>query len=116
MARTPHSQGPAMIASMPIRKRIVLIGGGHTHVLVLRAFGMQPEPGVGLTLIAKELDAPYSGMLPGWVAGHYTEDQCTIDVVRLARFADARLVHGEAIGVDRAKRQVHVRGDRKSVV
>ena len=99
-----------MIASMPIRKRIVLIGGGHTHVLVLRAFGMQPEPGVGLTLIAKELDAPYSGMLPGWVAGHYTEDQCTIDVVRLARFADARLVHGEAIGVDRAKRQVHVRG------
>lgn len=99
-----------MIGSVPIRKRIVLIGGGHTHVLVLRAFGMQPEPGVGLTLIAKELDAPYSGMLPGWVAGHYTEDQCTIDVVRLARFADARLVHGEAIGVDRATRQVLVRG------
>ena len=99
-----------MIGSVPIRKRIVLIGGGHTHVLVLRAFGMQPEPGVGLTLIAKELDAPYSGMLPGWVAGHYTQDQCTIDVVRLARFADARLVHGEAIGVDRAKRQVLVRG------
>ena len=99
-----------MTPSVPIRRRIVLIGGGHTHVLVLRAFGMRPEPGVGLTIVAKELDAPYSGMLPGWVAGHYSRDDCTIDIVRLARFADARLIHGEAIGVDRSARQVQVRG------
>lgn len=99
-----------MMPPVPIRKRIVLIGAGHTHVIVLRAFGMRPEPGVALTLIAKELDAPYSGMLPGWVAGHYTDAQCSIDVVRLSRFADARLIHGEADGVDRRTRRVHVKG------
>lgn len=94
----------------PLRKRIVLIGGGHSHVTVLRSFGMRPEPGIGLTLIAKELDAPYSGMLPGLVAGHYTHEQCHIDLVRLAAFARARIVHGEATGLDRVKRQVMIAG------
>lgn len=96
--------------SVPVRKRIVLVGGGHAHVGVLRSFGMKPEPGVGITIVAKELDAPYSGMLPGYVAGHYTFDQCHIDLVRLARFADARLIHGEVCGIDRGQRQVHIAG------
>ena len=99
-----------MQAPAQVRKRIVLVGGGHAHVTVLRAFGMRPEPGVALTLIAKELDAPYSGMLPGFVAGHYTLDECHIDLVRLAHFAHARLVHGEATGIDRVGRRVHLKG------
>lgn len=95
-----------MRAGFPVRKRIVLIGGGHSHVTVLRSFGMEAEPGVALTVIAKELDAPYSGMLPGFVAGHYAFDECHIDLVRLAHFAGARVIHGEAIGIDRAARRV----------
>ena len=99
-----------MKQTVALRKRIVLIGGGHSHVTVLRAFGMRPEPGIGLTLIAKELDAPYSGMLPGFVAGHYTHEECHIDLVRLAAFAGARLIHGEATGIDRVLRQVSIAG------
>ncbi|MEZ5856079.1 MAG: selenide, water dikinase SelD [Hyphomicrobiaceae bacterium] len=87
-------------------KRIVLVGGGHAHVGVIKAFGMMPEPGVELVLIAKELDAPYSGMLPGYVAGHYDLDECHIDLVRLTAFAGVRLVHGEAIGIDRQAKRV----------
>lgn len=94
----------------PIRRRIVLIGGGHSHVTVLRSFGMKSEPGVALTLIAKEIEAPYSGMLPGFVAGHYTYDDCHIDLVRLAAFAGARVVHGAATGIDRVERRVHIAG------
>ncbi len=89
---------------------IVLLGGGHAHVFVLKAFGMNPVPGVRLTLVAKELAAPYSGMLPGFVAGHYTLDDCQIDLVRLARFADARVIHGSANGVDRKQKRVAIEG------
>lgn len=89
---------------------IVLLGGGHAHVFVLKAFGMNPMPGVRLTLVAKELAAPYSGMLPGFVAGHYTLDECQIDLVRLARFAGARLIHGSASGIDRKDKRVAIQG------
>ncbi len=89
---------------------LLLVGGGHAHVHVLRSFGMQPMPGVRLTLVAREIETPYSGMLPGYVAGHYTLDECHIDLGPLARFARARLISAEAIGLDRDRRQVLLAG------
>ena len=98
-----------MAPSSPIRTDIVLVGGGHAHVFVLRMFGMRPEPGVRLTLVAKELEAPYSGMLPGLIAGHYRHEECHIDLTRLAQFAGARLIGGEAEGIDRASSRIILR-------
>ncbi len=95
-----------MRQQMPITQDLVLVGGGHAHVHVLKSFGMRPMPGTRVTLVAREIETPYSGMLPGWVAGHYQFDECHIDLGRLARFAAARLIHAEAVGIDRIRRQV----------
>jgi selenide, water dikinase len=94
----------------PTTTDIVLIGGGHAHVHVLKAFGMRPEAGVRLTVIAREVETPYSGMLPGLIAGHYRFEQCHIDLEPLARFANARLIRASAVGIDRAVRRVLVAG------
>jgi len=99
-----------MQQSAPIAQDLVLVGGGHAHVHVLKRFGMRPAPGVRLTLITRDIETPYSGMLPGYVAGLYSFAECHIDLLRLARFAGARLIHDEAIGLDRARRQVLCRG------
>lgn len=95
---------------VPLTRDIVLIGGGHTHALVLRAWGMSPVPGVRLTLIDPNATAAYSGMLPGHVAGHYARSDLEIDLVRLARFSGARLVLGAASAIDPDAREVHVPG------
>ena len=97
-------------APYPLVCDLVLIGGGHAHALVLRQWAMKPLPGVRLTLINPDPVAPYTGMLPGHIAGHYSRCDMMIDLVRLARFAGARLILDRATGIDRAARGVHLAG------
>ena len=79
------------MSSTPVLKDVVLVGAGHAHVGVLKRFGMAPVAGVRFTLITRQVDTPYSGMLPGMIAGLYTSDEVHIDTGPLARFAGARL-------------------------
>ncbi len=95
---------------LPYTRDLVLIGGGHTHALVLRKWGMSPLAGVRLTVINPGPTAPYSGMLPGYVAGHYGRGELDIDLVKLCRFAGARLINGAATGIDKQARRVRVAG------
>ncbi|MDZ8053500.1 MAG: selenide, water dikinase SelD [Aulosira sp. ZfuVER01] len=84
----------------PILKDLVLIGGGHSHAIVLRMFAMKPLPGVRLTLITENSDTPYSGMLPGHIAGFYSHEECHIDLRPLAQFAQAQLYIDRVVNLD----------------
>lgn len=95
---------------IPFVKDLVFVGGGHTHALVLRKWGMAPVPGVRVTVINPGGTAPYSGMLPGHIAGHYTRDELEIDLVRLARFAGARLIDGAVSAIDPEAKVMTVSG------
>src|SRR5919109_2948888 len=101
---------PMQSSQTPVLKDVVLVGAGHSHVRVLRMFGMDPMPGVRLTLITRQVHTPYSGMLPGLIAGHYSYDTSHIDTGPLCRFASARLYHAEVVGLDLAGKQVVCRG------
>ena len=101
-----------MQTHIPLTRDLVLIGGGHTHALVLLKWGMRPLPGVRVTVINPGPTAPYSGMLPGHIAGHYTRDELEIDLVRLARFAGARIIVGRAENLDPNAKTITLTGGR----
>ncbi len=84
----------------PIARDLILLGGGHSHVLVLRMLGMNPIPGLQVTLISPDVLTPYSGMLPGVVSGHYAAKDIHIDLVPLCKFAGARFIRAAAYDID----------------
>ena len=88
-------------------QQLVLIGGGHSHALVLKHWRETPLPGVKLTLVSPQPLTPYSGMLPGLVAGHYSVAQAHIDLPTLCRSAGAEFIEAAATGLDLEAREVH---------
>lgn len=93
-------------------KRLVLASAGHAHALVLREMARQPLSGVEVVVVSPEPMAPYSGMVPVWLAGLYRFDEIVINFPALvsaagaAGAAGARWVQGEVHALDPARRQL----------
>ena len=86
-------------------RRILLVGAGHAQVEVLRSFATSPIPDVSLTLATPNRFTPYSGMLPGVVAGLYRVEEAHIDVRRLAAAAGATFIEQAIVGLDLESRR-----------
>ena len=108
-------------AALDRRKHVVLIGAGHAHVEVLRRFRLRPDPLVRLTLVTTGPDTSYSGMVPGYVAGHYSRAAIHIRVDRLANFEACTAVFQRTIELEAESCQVRladggsIRGDVVSI-
>ena len=87
-------------------QEIVLVGGGHSHVQVLKSLAERPLPSSRLTLIVDTPIAVYSGMVPGFIAGQYQAEELEIDVRQLAERAGIQVVIARAVGIDPDKRRV----------
>lgn len=91
-------------------KRLVLVGAGHAHAQVLLALRAREPGDIDVTLVSPDALAPYSGMMPGWMAGHYGWDECCIDFEGLCRAAGARFVHDAGRSLDPAGQAVRLAG------
>ena len=81
-------------------KRLVLIGAGHAHALVLKAFAKTSLKDVEVVLVSPDELAPYSGMIPGWLAGSYRWDECCSDFAHLCRRAGVQLFLDSVMSLD----------------
>jgi selenide,water dikinase len=98
-----------MQASIPAQRDLVLVGGGHTHALVLRKLAMARPPELRITLISPAAFTPYSGMLPGLLAGHYSFEETHIDLFRLCQWAGVRFLVDWVDGLDPERQRLFCR-------
>lgn len=97
-----------MNQTIPLKKDLVLVGGGHSHVQVIRMLAMKKALGdVRVTLISDESTVCYSGMLPGCLAGLYRPDEMEMELRPLCTWAGIRFVRARVSGLDPALRQVY---------
>jgi selenide, water dikinase len=94
---------------------LVLLGGGHAHVHVIKMMGMQPLPNVRVTVITRDVITPYSGMIPAYIAGVYTKEECHIDLFRLCTFANATLIHAEASNINCQEKLIYCKDGRPPI-
>ncbi|RJX30189.1 MAG: hypothetical protein C4516_10035 [Oxalobacter sp.] len=73
-------------------KRLLLAGAGHCHALLLKAFAQRGVKNFEITLVSPNRFSPYSGMIPGWIGGHYRWEECCIDFEKLCNKVGAQLL------------------------
>ena len=96
--------------AVPEIKHLVLVGGGHAQVAVLKDLAMRPLAGLRVTLISRDIMTPYSGMLPGYLEGIYDSHEIVIDLSHLARIANARFVAASIEAIDPNSKTVAIEG------
>jgi selenide, water dikinase len=92
----------------PIVSDLVLLGGGHANIQVLKMLAMNPIGGLRITLISDQTHSPYSGMIPGFLAGYYSYEECHFDLRRLCEELGQRFIKAKIIGLDPQRKTVQL--------
>ncbi len=94
--------------STPIVSDLVLLGGGHANIQVLKMLAMNPIGGLRITLISDQTHSPYSGMIPGYLAGYYSYEECHFDLRRICEELGQRFIKAKIIGIDTQRQKIQL--------
>jgi selenide,water dikinase len=94
--------------STPIVSDLVLLGGGHANIQALKMLAMNPIGGLRITLVSDQTHSPYSGMVPGYLAGYYSYEDCHFDLRRLCEELGQRFIRAKIIGIDPERKKIQL--------
>ena len=92
--------------------RLLMLGGGHAHLIAAPLLAKARSPEMRITLLAPSEALLYSGMMPGWLAGQYRFEQCAIDLARASREHGIEWVRDEIVDIDFMRREAIGSGGR----
>ena len=86
--------------------QLVLVGGGHANIQVLKELCMKNYQGLHTILISKNYHATYSGMTPGFFFNKFSQQEIDIDLQRLCFNAGATFIKDEVVDLDLKDNQI----------
>ena len=95
---------------------LVLIGGGHTNVLLMRQWLMNPKlmPEIPVSIISRDCHLVYSAIFPSVIAKSISLEESLIDIQCLAKAAKISFLKEEVRDIDLTLRKI-VLNNRPSV-
>ena len=87
-------------------RQLLLAGGGHAHLEVLRQLIKAPLKGVQTTLVSLSRYHHYSGMVPGFLAGTYDEANIAFDLEALCHRAGVKFLVDQVTRLSPTQRQI----------
>ena len=113
LAFVPTSQSrrsSTQLRATPKEQHLVLVGGGHAHIQVIKALNAQARPEhLRVTLIDVQKSASYSGMVPACVSGMYSPSQTLLDLEPLARWSEIDFVNDYVVDINLDEKLVYLR-------
>lgn len=92
-------------------KRLILAGGGHGHVNILKELIKNPIKDLDIILISDYKRQYYSGMLSGFIENIYTEDEISFNLPKLSEAANVHFVLDNIVEINREKKYVKTNND-----
>src|SRR5512142_1474651 len=89
-----------MTAFSGMRKHLVLVGGGHAHLTLLKNLATFTERGHAVTLVSASPYHYYSGMGPGMLSGTYHPSQVRFHVRKMAEDRGAVFIKDKVVRID----------------
>ncbi len=93
-------------------KQLVLVGGGHAHLMTLLHIPVFRDKGYGVTLVSPSPLHYYSGMGPGLLAGTYRPEQVRFPVREMAESGGGEFLQDAVVGLDPASRTLRLASGR----
>lgn len=96
------------------RKRLILVGGGHAHLQVIKALNHASRP-EDLEVVLVDLTGQpcYSGMVPSTVAGLYDPSEPLIDLEPLANWSQIKFIRDRVVDIDVESKVLITQGNGK---
>ena len=96
--------------------RVLLVGGGHAHVQVIKALNSKSRPkNMHVTLIDMQKSASYSGMVPGCIARLYKPEDTLLHLLPLAEWAGIDFCQDEVVDMDLENNLVYLRNSDRPI-
>ncbi|MDK9708550.1 MAG: FAD-dependent oxidoreductase [Desulforhopalus sp.] len=98
-----------------MRKRLVLIGGGHAHMVTLARLKSFIDKGFEVTVIQPSEYHYYSGMGPGMLGGTYLPEEIRFATRRQVESKGGRFILGKARRIDADRRLVYLEDSEEAI-
>ncbi|BEP29807.1 NAD(P)/FAD-dependent oxidoreductase [Helicovermis profundi] len=95
------------------KKTLVLVGGGHSHIYLLKEFGLNPNSLLNIILVSEYKYQFYSGMSAAYLEGIYSKDEIRFDIEKICKVSKIKFIKNKVVEINANEKYIMLSDDKK---